>query len=100
MGMGSGKTWGQGHASGNEVLLRFRIVSSTGALALKEVPKSLVVIGGGYIGLEMGSVWSRLGAKVTVVEFLDKIVPNMVSSRASLQMTDLCKDKSLCAIVN
>lgn len=46
---------------------------------LKEVPKSLVVIGGGYIGLEMGSVWSRLGAQVTVVEFLDKIVPTMVS---------------------
>ena len=42
-------------------------------------------------------MWSRLGAKVTVVEFLDKIVPNMVSSRASLQMTDLCKDKGLCA---
>lgn len=57
-----------------------RIVSSTGALDLKEIPKSLIVIGGGYIGLEMGSVWSRLGSKVTVVEFLDKIVPNMVSS--------------------
>ncbi len=55
-----------------------RIVSSTGALKLKEVPKHLVVIGGGYIGLEMGSVWQRLGAKVTVVEFLDKIVPTMV----------------------
>mmetsp|Transcript_20585 Transcript_20585/g.61978 ORF Transcript_20585/g.61978 Transcript_20585/m.61978 type:complete len:505 (+) Transcript_20585:36-1550(+) len=54
-----------------------RIVSSTGALTLKEVPKHLVVIGGGYIGLEMGSVWQRLGAKVTVVEFLDKIVPTM-----------------------
>lgn len=55
-----------------------RIVSSTGALTLKEVPKKMVVIGGGYIGLEMGSVWSRLGAEVTVVEFLDKIVPTMV----------------------
>jgi len=54
-----------------------RIVSSTGALELKEIPKSLIVIGGGYIGLEMGSVWARLGSKVTVVEFLDKIVPNM-----------------------
>lgn len=54
-----------------------RIVSSTGALVLKEIPKSLIVIGGGYIGLEMGSVWARLGAKVTVVEFLDKIVPAM-----------------------
>ncbi len=54
-----------------------RIVSSTGALALKEVPKHLVVVGGGYIGLEMGTVWSRLGAKVTVVEFLDRITPGM-----------------------
>ncbi|MBN9565005.1 MAG: dihydrolipoyl dehydrogenase [Alphaproteobacteria bacterium] len=54
-----------------------KIVSSTGALALKQVPKHLVVIGGGYIGLEMGTVWQRLGAKVTVVEFMDKIVPAM-----------------------
>ena len=50
-----------------------RIVSSTGALELAEVPKHLVVVGGGYIGLEMGSVWRRLGAEVTVVEFLDRI---------------------------
>jgi len=54
-----------------------RIVSSTGALALPEVPGHLVVVGGGYIGLEMGSVWRRLGAEVTVVEFLDRIVPGM-----------------------
>ena len=54
-----------------------RIVSSTGALELDKVPGHLVVIGGGYIGLEMGSVWLRLGAKVTVVEFLDRIVPGM-----------------------
>ena len=54
-----------------------QIVSSTGALALAKVPDHLVVIGGGYIGLEMGSVWRRLGAKVTVVEFLDRIVPGM-----------------------
>jgi dihydrolipoamide dehydrogenase len=54
-----------------------RVVSSTGALALGKVPKHLVVVGGGYIGLEMGSVWRRLGADVTVVEFLDRIVPNM-----------------------
>ncbi|MFP6746437.1 MAG: dihydrolipoyl dehydrogenase [Alphaproteobacteria bacterium] len=53
------------------------IVSSTGALSLAKVPKHLVVIGGGYIGLEMGSVWGRLGAKVTVVEFLDRITPGM-----------------------
>ncbi len=54
-----------------------RIVSSTGALSLNAVPKHLVVVGGGYIGLEMGSVWRRLGSKVTVVEFLDSIVPNV-----------------------
>jgi dihydrolipoamide dehydrogenase len=54
-----------------------RIVSSTGALALPAVPKHLAVIGGGYIGLELGSVWRRLGAKVTVIEFLDRIVPGM-----------------------
>jgi len=53
------------------------IVSSTGALALGAVPKHLVVVGGGYIGLEMGSVWRRLGAQVTVVEFLDRITPTM-----------------------
>ena len=54
-----------------------RIVTSTGALELEEVPGHLVVIGGGVIGLELGSVWRRLGAKVTVVEFLDRIVPGM-----------------------
>ena len=54
-----------------------RIVTSTGALALDKVPDHLVVIGGGYIGLEMGSVWRRLGADVTVVEFLDRITPGM-----------------------
>jgi dihydrolipoamide dehydrogenase len=54
-----------------------QIVTSTGALELGQVPGHLVVVGGGYIGLEMGSVWRRLGAKVTVVEFLDRIVPGM-----------------------
>ena len=53
------------------------IVDSTGALALTRVPDHLVVIGGGVIGLEMGSVWKRLGAKVTVVEFLDQLLPGM-----------------------
>ncbi|RDD62930.1 dihydrolipoyl dehydrogenase [Ferruginivarius sediminum] len=56
-----------------------RIVSSTGALSLDKVPKHLVVVGGGYIGLEMGAVWHRLGAKVTVVEFLDRLLPGMDS---------------------
>ena len=53
------------------------IVDSTGALALSRVPEHMVVIGGGVIGLELGSVWSRLGAKVTVVEFLDALLPGM-----------------------
>jgi dihydrolipoamide dehydrogenase len=54
-----------------------RIVSSTGGLVLDAVPKRMVVVGGGYIGLELGSVWRRLGAEVTVVEFLDRITPGM-----------------------
>lgn len=53
------------------------VITSTEALALPKVPEHLVVIGGGYIGLEMGSVWLRLGAKVTVVEYMDRITPNM-----------------------
>jgi dihydrolipoamide dehydrogenase len=53
------------------------IVSSTGALELKKVPNKMIVIGGGVIGLEMGSVYSRLGAEVTVIEYLDRIVPGM-----------------------
>jgi dihydrolipoamide dehydrogenase len=54
-----------------------QIVSSTGALTLDSVPKSMIVIGGGVIGLELGTVWRRLGAKVTVVEYLDAILPGM-----------------------
>lgn len=54
-----------------------QVVSSTGALALAKTPKHLVVIGAGYIGLELGSVWRRLGSKITVVEFLDRITPGM-----------------------
>ncbi len=53
------------------------IVSSTGALKLEQVPRKMIIVGGGYIGLEMGSVWSRLGAEVHVVEFLDHITPGM-----------------------
>jgi len=53
------------------------IVSSTGALEFEKVPKKMIVVGGGYIGLEMGSVWSRLGTEVHVVEFLDHITPGM-----------------------
>jgi dihydrolipoamide dehydrogenase len=54
-----------------------RVLSSTGALSLAEVPKRLAVIGAGYIGLELGSVWSRLGAKVTVIEMLDRVAPGL-----------------------
>ncbi len=68
-----------------------KIVSSTGALSLSKLPKSLLVIGGGYIGLEMGSVWSRLGSKVTVVEALDRIVPTMDGEIAKEFMKMLTK---------
>jgi dihydrolipoamide dehydrogenase len=54
-----------------------RVVSSTGALSLDQVPEKLLIVGAGVIGLELGSVWHRLGAKVTVVEFLDRILPGM-----------------------
>jgi dihydrolipoamide dehydrogenase len=67
------------------------IVSSTGALDLKEVPKNFIVIGGGYIGLEMGSVWSRLGSNVTVIEYLDHITPGMDKEISSEFMKILTK---------
>ncbi len=54
-----------------------KILSSTGALSISKLPKKMVVVGGGYIGLEMGSVWSRLGTEVEVIEFLDHITPGM-----------------------
>jgi dihydrolipoamide dehydrogenase len=68
-----------------------KIVTSTGAIALKEVPKRLLVIGAGIIGLEMGSVWSRLGSKVTVVEFLDRIIPGADSEVARQMQRQLQK---------
>ena len=68
-----------------------RIVDSTGALSLPEVPKSLVVIGAGIIGLELGSVWRRLGAQVTVVEFLDRISPGMDAEVAKAFQRELTK---------
>ncbi|MGB2491349.1 MAG: dihydrolipoyl dehydrogenase [Candidatus Puniceispirillum sp.] len=64
-----------------------RIVSSTGALALGKVPKKLIVIGAGYIGLELGTVWARLGAEVEVIEFLPRILPGMDSEIAKKFMT-------------
>jgi len=68
-----------------------QIVTSTGALSLSTVPKTMLVIGGGYIGLEMGSVWSRLGTKVTVVEKFDRIVPTMDGEIANEFMKSLEK---------
>ncbi len=63
-----------------------KIVSSTGALELSKVPKEMIVVGGGVIGLELGSVWMRLGAKVTVIEFADRLCPVMdAQTMASLQ---------------
>ena len=69
------------------------IVSSTGALKLEQVPKKMVVVGGGYIGLEMGSVWSRLGSEVHVVEFLDHITPGMDKEISSEFMKILKKTR-------
>ncbi|MBX7248422.1 MAG: dihydrolipoyl dehydrogenase [Caulobacteraceae bacterium] len=68
-----------------------RIVDSTGALSLPEVPKKLVVVGAGIIGLELGSVWRRLGAEVTVVEFLDRITPGMDTELATAFQRSLTK---------
>jgi dihydrolipoamide dehydrogenase len=68
-----------------------RIVSSTGALSLPEVPKRLVVIGAGYIGLELGSVWSRLGSEVTVVEMLDRVAPGLDGEVAKQLQRTLAK---------
>jgi dihydrolipoamide dehydrogenase len=71
-----------------------QIVSSTGALALTSVPKSMVVVGAGAIGLELGSVWRRLGAEVTVVEFLDNILPGM-DGEVVKQMTRILKKQGM-----
>ncbi|MDP5220322.1 dihydrolipoyl dehydrogenase [Ruegeria sp. 2205SS24-7] len=67
------------------------ILSSTGALALEEVPAHLVVIGAGVIGLELGQVWARLGAKVTVIEYLDRILPGIDGEVAKLAQRALSK---------
>jgi dihydrolipoamide dehydrogenase len=67
------------------------IVSSTEALAFERVPQSLIVVGGGYIGLELGSVWARLGAKVTVLEFMPRILPQSDGEIAALLYRSLLK---------
>jgi dihydrolipoamide dehydrogenase len=71
-----------------------RIVSSTGALDLQEVPKRMVVVGGGYIGIELGSVWRRLGAEVIVVEFLDQILGGM-DGEVSKQMRRILQKQGM-----
>ena len=71
-----------------------RIVSSTGALSFPELPAHLVVIGGGVIGLELGSVWHRLGSRVTVIEFLDRILPGM-DQDLSRQMEQILKKEGM-----
>ena len=68
-----------------------KIITSTGALELSSIPDSMLVIGGGYIGLEMGSVWSRLGSKITIVETLDRIVPAIDGEIAEQFMKSLQK---------
>ncbi|POS72932.1 dihydrolipoyl dehydrogenase [Diaporthe helianthi] len=72
-----------------------RVVSSTGAIALEEVPGKLIVIGGGIIGLEMASVWSRLGSKVTVVEFLDQIGGPGMDSEIAKQTQKILKKQGI-----
>jgi dihydrolipoamide dehydrogenase len=71
-----------------------RIITSTEALKLKEVPKHLVIIGGGVIGIELGQVYLRLGAKVSVVEYLDRIIPGMDSS-LSKELTKVLKKQGM-----
>ena len=73
------------------VVNEHNVVSSSGALSLSKVPEHLVVIGAGYIGLEMASVWRRLGAEVTVVEFLDRITPNMDAETSAVLQQSLEK---------
>ena len=70
------------------------ILSSTGALKIEKVPKKMVVVGGGYIGLEMGSVWSRLGTEVHVVEFLENITPGM-DKEISLEFMKILKKQGI-----
>ena len=72
-----------------------RVVSSTGAIALEKVPESMVVIGGGIIGLEMASVWSRLGSKITVVEFLNQIGGPGMDTEISKQAQKILKKQGI-----
>ena len=84
-------------AMGDEVTIGYslsvdgKVVDSTGALSLPAVPKHLIVVGAGIIGLELGSVWRRLGAQVTVVEYLDRITPGMDADLAKAFQRSLTK---------
>ena len=71
-----------------------KILSSTGALSISNLPKKMVVVGGGYIGLEMGSVWSRLGTEVQVIEFLDHITPGM-DKEISIEFMKILKKQGI-----
>ena len=77
-----------------------RVITSTGALSLEKVPESMVVIGGGIIGLEMGSVWSRLGSKVTVVEFLGQIGGPGMDTETSKTAQKLLKKQGMNFMLN
>ena len=71
-----------------------KILSSTGALSISSLPKKMIVVGGGYIGLEMGSVWSRLGTEVQVIEFLDHITPGM-DKEISIEFLKILKKQGI-----
>ena len=71
-----------------------KILSSTGSLSISSLPKKMVVVGGGYIGLEMGSVWSRLGTEVQVIEFLDHITPGM-DKEISIELLKILKKQGI-----
>ena len=77
-----------------------RVITSTGALSLEKVPETMVVIGGGIIGLEMGSVWSRLGSKVTVVEFLGQIGGPGMDTETAKTAQKLLKKQGMNFMVN
>ena len=87
-GIGHRHRLGAGAAPGRSRSTRRPIVSSTGALSLDKVPKRLLVVGAGVIGLELGSVWRRLGSEVTVVEFLDRILPGLDGEVAQADAED------------
>ena len=81
---------------GYKPAVKDRVITSTEALNLKEVPKHMIVIGGGVIGMELGSVYARLGSKITVVEYADSIIPTMDKVLGKELQKVLKKEKCLC----